>query len=55
MRISVDTVACHTVIVCKYAVLHVVTIISWKTLVVTKKATFSRAFELLNFSLVIFT
>ena len=35
MRVSVDTVACHAVTVCKFANLHVVTI-SWKTLFVTK-------------------
>ena len=36
MRVSVDTVACHAVTVCKFANLHVVTIISQKTLFVTK-------------------
>ena len=34
--VSVDTVACHAVTVCKFANLHVVTIISRKTLFVTK-------------------
>ena len=36
MHVSVDTVACHAVTVCKFANLHVVTIISRKTLFVTK-------------------
>ena len=41
VRISVNTVACHAVSVCKYANLHVVTIISWKTLFVTKSDFFT--------------
>ena len=36
VRVSVDTLACHAVTVCKFANLHVVTIISRKTLFVTK-------------------
>ena len=41
MHVSVDTVACHAVTVCKFANLHVVTIISRKTLFVTKSDFFT--------------
>ena len=41
VRVSVDTVACRTVTVCKYANLHIVTIISQKTLFVTKSDFFT--------------
>ena len=55
VRVSVDTVAYHAVTVCKYANLHIVTQWFHGKLFLSQKATFSRAFELLNFPLANFT